>query len=478
MPTPVTAPTPLTALIAAGACAVAWLVLARIVVATSELPYPAAPPASMDLGPEPPAVAALLVENWQLPLGAVAATIVDLAARGYLSLQEVGTGATLCRVVRDPDMSLTSYERLALEHVRSLVSGGVVPVDALTTGPDERSTQWQKRFTASVLDDAARRGLSRRRGPAVRAALTLAALAPAFLAGIAVRGWYEHHASGEAWLWGPFAGVIVFSALRLVIRPLRRPRRTDAGQAALTRWLAVRAQLTDDTFAGVGPGAVVVWNRQLAYAIALGAVPSAVTAMPTGSDPSGLVWSSYGGRWRRVKVKSGASLGFRPATAILFSLPVLVILIPATLLTYGVLTSSYIRNPWIVGALILLDALYGFGVWWALRTIGRGIGDLVSAPRTLEGQVVYLNHLVIRDDDGRVSETYEAAVDDGTSDEIRTMPVSAHTYQRLNRGSTARVTVTPYLRTVLAFDIVTAPSTAGTRDRATSPWHDGAGIGP
>jgi hypothetical protein len=460
-----------TALGLAAGSAVVWLSVVSALVLVTLQRYPSASSLSMELGPEPPALAGFLLHSVKVPPAAVAATVVDLAARGYLRLDDVAPGQTIVRVVRGPDPDLQLYERRVLDHVAFLAVGGVVPAGALTTGPTERSRTWWSGFITEVGDDALRRGLVRQRvsGP-VRAVLTVGALVPAVLVGLAVLRWMADQtpagtgtiADPYALLWAVFLGGLVFMALRSCLGPLRRQRRTDAGQAAAANWLGVCRQLGAETFAGAGPGSVVVWDRYLAYAIALKAVPSAVTALPLGQDPTGRVWSSFGGRWRRVRVRSStALLGSSPRSTILLSVPVLVVLIPATLLTVGVLSDAdLVRQPWIVGGVLLLDAVYGLGAWWAVRNVVRAVGDIVAAPVTVEGQVVYLASEETDDDEPRVA-THYTAVDDGTADLIHRFPIEAGLYQRLTRGMTVRVTMTPYLRRVCAVHIIVREAKLG-----------------
>jgi hypothetical protein len=477
-----------TALQAAAGSAVIWLIVVSVVVLATAQRHPSPRPPSMALGPEPPALAGLLLNNANVPTGAVAATIVDLAARGYLRLDEVAPGRTICRIVRGPGPDLLAYERHVLDHVASLAVGGVVPADALTTGPTERSRRWWSIFTAAVRDDAFQRGLVRQRVSVLaRAVLTAGALVPAAFVGIAVLRWMAERAPAGArtmtdpyaLLWAIFLGGLVFLTLRLYVWRLRGLRRTDAGQAAAAVWLGARGQLRAEPFAGAGPGAVVVWDRYLAYAIALGAVPSAVAALPLGEDPAGPVWSSFGGQWRRVRVRSStALLGSSPWSAILVSLPVLVIAFPATMLTVGVLTDAHlVRQPWIVGGLLVFDVGSGFAVWWAVRNVVRGVRDLIAAPITVDGQVVYLAREDSDGDDPRGGSFY-TAVDDGTTDVIQRFPVDAALYERLERGLTVRVTMTRYLRRVLDVEMIdhdaaTAPVGA---PRSDSPDTDQTGL--
>jgi hypothetical protein len=87
----------------------------------------------MELGEEPPAVVDLLTNDWRVTADAIPATLLDLAARGYLDLEQYGPGCTVCRVRRTSGEGLEAYERMVLEHVAGLTVDGVVPAEALTT---------------------------------------------------------------------------------------------------------------------------------------------------------------------------------------------------------------------------------------------------------------------------------------------------------------------------------------------------------
>jgi hypothetical protein len=71
---------------------------------------------------------------------------------------------------------------MVLDHVAGLAVDGVVPAEALTTGPQDQSTRWWRAFRRAVVADARDRGLARDRwsGP-VKAFLRTAALVPAGL---------------------------------------------------------------------------------------------------------------------------------------------------------------------------------------------------------------------------------------------------------------------------------------------------------
>ena len=81
-------------------------------------------------------------------------------------LEEVEPGKTICRMRGAADSEpLTPYERRVLDQVRRKAVDGVVPTDALTTGPEDASRGWHRAFGREVIGDAQERGLTRNRWP-------------------------------------------------------------------------------------------------------------------------------------------------------------------------------------------------------------------------------------------------------------------------------------------------------------------------
>src|SRR6202008_3728391 len=69
-------------------------------------------------------------------------------------------------------------------------------------------------------------------------------------------------------------------------------------------WRGARAWLPGhDAFADLPPAAVMVWDRYLGYGAAVHVAHAATAALDLGMGSKYLVWSSYGGHWRRVKVR-------------------------------------------------------------------------------------------------------------------------------------------------------------------------------
>ncbi len=192
--------------------------------------------------------------------------------------------------------------------MRGLASAdGTVPCEALTTGPEDDSEAWWKRFQASVVEDARDRGLSRGRWSRwMLAVLGATALVPAVLAAAAlVTLPPEEGTTEEENPVGAFIGAtaIAWFPLMALPRKLRAERDTPAGREAAARWLGLREHL-DATggFAEAPPAAVAIWDRFLSYGAALGVAGGAVRALPLGSESDTEAWTAHGGHWRVVHI--------------------------------------------------------------------------------------------------------------------------------------------------------------------------------
>ena len=86
--------------VAAVVSALLWLAAACFVYALRTPPRPPTGPRTLDLGPEPPAVANLLVNDFSVTDEAVPATLLDLAARRVLEIEERGPDVFYVRLRR------------------------------------------------------------------------------------------------------------------------------------------------------------------------------------------------------------------------------------------------------------------------------------------------------------------------------------------------------------------------------------------
>jgi Predicted membrane protein (DUF2207) len=120
------------------------------------------------LGSESPAVASLLVHDFTLTRDAVAATLLDLAARGHVRVEEIGAGSLVCRLHGREPRGLNPYEQQVYDAIRDACSDGSVPVEVLTREIHHQPRRWRAAFERAVLDDARERDLIEARWTASR----------------------------------------------------------------------------------------------------------------------------------------------------------------------------------------------------------------------------------------------------------------------------------------------------------------------
>jgi hypothetical protein len=423
--------------IAATAAATApWLLAVAVVYLRRRPNKPEPGPPTLDLGPEPPAIANLLVHDFRVTHDAVPATLLDLAARRLVEIEEREPGSYVCRLEERSDGELTSYEQRVMELLRGRASGGIVPAEALTTGPKAESSRWWKGFQKEVVADAQRRGLCLDilDGRTFRR-LAFAAAAPAVVLGL---------------LAGGRAGLIYWVAAFFLLGAImtwHTQRDTPAGLAAASRWLGVRAKLADDeAFRSQAPIAVTLWERHLAYGAAFGLATEAVRAIPMGAESDYRAWSSYGGQWHAVRIRYPHLLppgwGVHPLVVLLRAVLAGGVAVVLLLLTKDTGTGS--------GVVALLVAVAAVAGLMALRALV----DLGST-REVTGQILRLR--THGDDDDR---RYYVAVDDGRSATIRAWRIKPELYSPLRQYEVVTGTLTRNLRYVRAISQTESELTA------------------
>ena len=183
---------------------------------------------TMELRPEPPALAGAIVNRGISPAGAVPATVLDLAARGHLELFEVGPDQTVVRRPAAPAGSTDALRGYEQRFIAALASSetsarGLLMDDYITRLDFGVAASLE--FERSVHGELLAAGLLERRG-----------------------------------------GFVSWESL------------TPAGREAAAHWLGVREFLSgDDSFHRLPPAAVAIWDRYLAYAAAFG-IAEAATA--------------------------------------------------------------------------------------------------------------------------------------------------------------------------------------------------------
>ena len=424
---------------ATGVAVVAWLLAATALYLLRRPHEPPVGTATLELGPEPPAVASFLVNDFRVPDVAVPATLLDLAARGAVEIEQRGPGDFFVRL-RDTDgQASTSYEDRVLDHLRERARDGVVPAKALTTGPQEQSKRWRRGFAAGVVADAQRRGLARDRlDDRQFTALGVASLIPAALV------WRLVGVLGAGLL--AFAGA---ASLLGWIRARHSQQETPAGLTAASRWLGVRAALAEnEVFATRSPLEVVLWDRLIAYAAALGVAGGAAGSLPMGVESDDRAWSALSGAWREVEIRYPHRFplgwGLQPHVAILKGVAVLGV--GALVLVFVAPVLRDVDGWWLVipGAIAMV-ACAATGI--AVALLAMGIADFGS-PNVVAGPVLRL-----RSRGSEKRRRHYVAVDDGSSATVRAWIVDPLTFARLAQGDTVTVEVTRRLRSVRSLEV-------------------------
>ncbi|HTF10682.1 MAG TPA: hypothetical protein VK659_21170, partial [Asanoa sp.] len=461
----------------------AWAALFGLVLLITRSSLPAPTPATMDLGPEPPAVVNLLANRWTRPdEDAAEATLLDLAGRRYYEIRQASDDPVHSTIHVNPQPpagpDLLPFEQRLLSRIRAAAVGGVVPLTALTFRDAGQAKGWARRFNAEVVAHARRLGLSRRRisKPQVTLLTTVAA-APAVAIAFALALQIERTAAPED-KGGGYGSMLVvipilISVFGYIAGRYRGERSTPAGREAAARWLGVRGWLAGhDAFADLPPAAVMVWDRYLGYGAALHVAHAATAALDLGMGSKYLVWSSYGGSWRRVKVryprffdrygqrtaklvKGGVirlALGFGLA-ALSRTLPDVV---PAKV---GAFDSGFagddistFTSPTRLVAALLATLL----IVWGLYRIVRATVDH-HTPVEITGEVLWVS--VWRsasqgEDSPSIPWLHHLAVDDGTTDRTVAWGLPSEWSRRSSPGDLVQISVRRWARRVVEIKVL------------------------
>ncbi len=473
---------PHTVLTLAAAAVIAATVLWVFVLQVRTRPRrPPVGAATMDLGSEPPAVVDLLTDDFAVTTESVPATLVDLAARRWLSIEEVSGGNVVLRVgARDRDEPLAPYERRVLEHVRNLSIDGLVPAAAMTTGPEAASKRWWRSFRREVIADAQARGLSRDRW-------TRATLAPVW-GGVIASGallWLADklgRASDDPaspsrgsvlWALALFAtAAIGIWVATLLGRDLQRD--TDAGLAAASRWVGVREYMaTVGDFEDKPAAMVALWDRYLAHAVALDLAPLVVAQLPLSAEDHRHAWSRASGRWRQIRVRyplMRPGYGQHPVLALLGAVVAGAAAVAALVVggrvrrdEVGILADVPTdATRWVDTVAIVIGAVAVIVLCWNVAKLVFALIDLVTT-ETKSGVVVRkrvrtgwvgLSAERVRSSDDRARERFFCAFDTGDDPVLTAWRVRPQVFEQIRQGDRYAAQVTPRLRYVREVDVV------------------------
>ena len=456
---------PLWAVVVLLAAAGGWALL-LMGLTTATRPRPVKPgPAGLELGAESPALVNLLTNGWRMTEDALAATLLDLAARDMIDLVQQGPEPerTIC-VIREPAApDLTPYERRVYDRVAGLAAGGVVPVQALARGTRSQAQKWWRGFRREVIVDAQARGLSRNRfGAGVKTLFSFASLFPAAAVGIVV---FEASDEGDG-VWG--ASFLTWLLLTGYAASRDRQRDTPAGREVAARWLGLREHLgRNEVFDTLPPAAVAIWDRYLGYGAATGVAGSASRVLSFGAQSERLAWSAYGGTWHRVRIRypgNRAAEGRHPVASALVGI---VVGAAAWYALRGLRSlrdrldrgagfglgpdlDARLDNGWTRLALLVLVAGAAVLLVWGAWTVVRAALDL-GARTTFEAEVLRIRRLT--GDEDEVKE-YQVALDDGKSEKTRAWSLPPRRMPPLSERDVVSVTAGRWLRHVSSITVV------------------------
>ena len=450
------------------------------------------------LGPETPALVDMLTGGFEVNDDAVPATVVDLAHRRWISIEDVTGGHCAIRSRAAPGRGeLTPYEARVLRHIESHTVNGVAPAAALTLGDEGVSKRWWTGFVREVHAHGRALGLNRPRWDLRHRGLVWAPITAAGVATIAAANTTDT-TEGDIGAWGEPAVIVLglcFVALAGLIGVAGRITRseaqteTPAGVEAAARWLGVREWMVESTdFEDKTAASVILWERPLAYATALGLAPDVQRQLPFEADHDRHAWSRAAGYWRRVRISYGTT---RPAwgqapwlvvvRGVLFGLIFGAIGYWALQLAREQVDLSDLPEPWVdrlpvIGMVVAVLALAAV-LWHGFRFV-LGALDLFDR-RTVEGELVrrrvrrtgdrlpgWLQWLIwsgTSSDGSRDRSTrHHLAVDDGSHDVVAAFIVRPTLYGRVREGAHVRLECSPRLGYVTdAVELAPPPGVRG-----------------
>jgi hypothetical protein len=328
----------------APAFATSWLVLSVLLTAAGWVAFeltrrrvaPPRPPAAGAVAKLPgdtPGVVNMLTNDATVTAAGLRATMIDLAARGWLRILPPDDDDELARVrpaaqAHQGD-ALRPHERLVLQHVIArFTTDRAIPARYLAV--DVRGSWW-RRFASLVAAEARSAGLvTRRWRPADL-------IAPGALGLLALLCWLQGSRNGSDVAVIDSVGrrivtvLVLVAIVTLVVRlvlTMARPAYTltNEGVATAQRWLAVRRRLDQDGFADLAPSAQEIGDRRLAYATAMCVAEGAAIELPLAREDHYRAWSTVGGRARLVRVRYPARIGFGLAPVPAMGIGLLVLL--------------------------------------------------------------------------------------------------------------------------------------------------------
>ena len=442
-------------LVFAGALIAAWYSV-TLGYALATRPRDLVPaPATMHLGAEPPAVVNLLVTRGALTAAAADATLLDLAARRIVEIFQPGDdpGALLIRVRGAAPAGLNAYEQRVFDRFADWSGDRFVPLREIAARYADGGPNWFRSLRADVIADARARGLLRTRqlGNLLILASVLAGMGLA-CAGVLPFQRSDNSGAADAIAWASVLGwfvlapIIALLLIFLALAHVRTPRYTVAGRTAGAHWLGVAAWLdAHESLADLPPAAVAVWDRYLAYGVALGVNPVAEAALDLRVGHVAAFTSLHTGVPRTVIVRYPRN--------------------PFTYTQAGVRAtwSAAVLAAWIGFAVLAAPHDHAWPQW--LRALAIAVGGFLAAraayrlirslfvkftPTTVTGRVLAVHPWRPQADRG--AQWIQVVLDDGRSERVWPWLVRADRVAATTAGDVVRIRAQRWTRYVLRLE--------------------------
>lgn len=271
---------------------------------------PAERPATLPSGPESAAVVGLLTNGFEVPTAAVPATVIDLAARGWIRLAHAD--GELMVVTRSAGAAvgdvLRPHEQLVLNHVSARAFNDVTSGATLAVNQRRLNRRWRHRFARAVAALAAESGLATRRYTAVQLGPSAAAgLLAAYALWRSARGGTDT-AIADSWVSRSIWVAAVAGLIGLGVQTVSRARGTASSPTQLgaerwSAWLGYRTRLADRIPANASVVGAPAQQEALARAVVMGLSRQVFTELPIVAEDPRHAWSEAGDVPHTVRVR-------------------------------------------------------------------------------------------------------------------------------------------------------------------------------
>jgi hypothetical protein len=265
---------------------------------------------------EPPAVVAMLTNGYDVPRSAVAATTLDLAARGWVRLTTIEDElVVVTRGNAATGDTLRPFEQQVLNHLAARAFNDVTSANTLAASHHRLDRRWWLRYGRAVVAQSQELGLSSRRYTALELVpAAVAAFVGLVACWVGARGG-EPVAVSESWksrlVWVLALVALVALAWQTAMRVIGSAQRpTDLGVARSAAWIGYRGRLRDRIPAHASVLAPPAQQIALAQASVMGVAEHVLDEIPVAPEDPHAAWSEAGGTPHVVRVRYPSRPGY------------------------------------------------------------------------------------------------------------------------------------------------------------------------